>query len=48
MSMHSQNDIEPGVFLWDIGKKNSSICDASKRGVLSGAILFANLIFIEK
>ena len=35
-------------FLWDIGKQNSLRCDAAKRGVPSGAILFAILIFIEK
>ena len=28
-------------FLWDIGKQNSPRCDAAKRGVPSGAILFA-------
>ena len=30
-------------FLWDIGKQNYSRCDAPKRGVPSGAILFAKL-----
>ena len=34
--------------LWDIGKQNSPRCDAAERGVPSGAILFANIIFIEK
>ena len=34
--------------LWDIGKKNSPRCDAAECGVPSGAILFANRIFIEK
>ena len=34
--------------LWDIGKQNSPICDATERGVPSGAILFAYRIFIEK
>ena len=28
-------------FLWDIGKQNSPRCDAAKRGVPSGASLFA-------
>ena len=27
--------------LWDIGKQNSPRCDATERGVPSGAILFA-------
>ena len=35
-------------FLWDIGKQNSPRCDAAKRDVPSGAILFAILIFTEK
>ena len=35
-------------FLWDIDKYNSPRCDAAKRGVPSGAILFAYMIFIEK
>ena len=35
-------------FLWDIWKQNSPRCDATKRGVPSGAILFAYMIFIEK
>ena len=35
-------------FLWDIGKYNSPRCDTAKRGVPSGAILFAYVIFIEK
>ena len=35
-------------FLWDIGKQNSPRCDAAKRGVPSGAILFAYMNFIEK
>ena len=35
-------------FLWDIGKQNSPRCDAAKRGVPSGDILFAYMIFIEK
>ena len=33
--------------LWDIGKQNSPRCDAAKRGVPSGAILFAWRNFIE-
>ena len=35
-------------FLWDIGKQNSPKCDATKRIIPSGAILFAEKIFIEK
>ena len=35
-------------FLWDISKQNSPRCDAAKRGVPSGAILFAHMFFIEK
>ena len=34
--------------LWDIDKQNSPRCDSAKRGVPSGAILFAWRIFIEK
>ena len=34
-------------FLWNIGKQNRPRCDAAKRGVRSGAIQFAILIFIE-
>ena len=34
-------------FLWDIGKQNSPRCDTAKRGVPSGAFLFADMIFIE-
>ena len=34
--------------LWDIGKQNSPRYDAAERGVASGAILFAQRIFIEK
>ena len=36
------------VFLCDIGKQNSPRCDATKRGVPSGAILFADINFIDK
>ena len=35
--------ISSASFLWDIGKHNSPRCDAAKRGVPSGAILFALL-----
>ena len=35
-------------FLWDKGKQNSPRWDTAKRGVPSGAILFADMIFIEK
>ena len=41
-------NISLASFLWDIGKQNSPRCDAAKRGVPSGAILFADIIFIEK
>ena len=34
-------------FSWDIGKQKSPRCDAAKRGIPSGAFLFANMIFIE-
>ena len=34
--------------LRDIGKQNSPRCDAAERGVPSGAILFAQRIFIVK
>ena len=39
---------KPGVLLWNIGKQNSPRCDAEKLGSPSGAILFAEKIFIEK
>ena len=42
------NPYKPGVFLWDIGKQKSPRCDAAKRGVPSGAILFAYRNFNEK
>ena len=35
-------------FLWDIGKQNRPRCDATKHGVPSENILFADKIFIEK
>ena len=35
-------------FIWNIGKQYSPRCDAAKRGVPSGAILFAKRNFIEK
>ena len=35
-------------FLWDIGKQNSTRCEAAKRSVPSGAILFAVMNLIEK
>ena len=37
------NSFKPGVpqSLWDIGNQNSPRCDATERGVPSGAILFA-------
>ena len=34
--------------LWDIGKQNSPVCDAAKRGVPSEAILFAERKIVEK
>ena len=39
--IHSLTHISLASFLWDKGKQNSSRCDAAKRGVPSGAILFA-------
>ena len=42
------NSYELGVFLWDIGKQHSPRCDATERGVPSGAILFAKRNFIKK
>ena len=42
------NNISLAFFLWDIGKQNSPRCDAAKRGVPSGALLFAYINFIEK
>ena len=39
--------ISLAFFLWDIGKYNSPRCDAAKRSVPSGVILFANVNFIE-
>ena len=35
-------------FLWDIGKQNSPRCDGAEHGVLSGAILFGYMIFMDK
>ena len=35
-------------FLWDIDKQNNPRCDAAKRGVPSGAILFPFKTFIER
>ena len=35
-------------FLWDIGKQNSPRLEAAFCGVPSGAIQFADMIFIEK
>ena len=35
-------------FLWDICKQNSPRCDVEKRGVPSGAILFAYENIIKK
>ena len=41
-------NISLASFLWDIGKQNGPRCDAAKRGVHSGAILFTYMIFIKK
>ena len=41
------NHISLASFLWDIDKQNSPRCDAAKRGVQSGAILLADMNFIE-
>ena len=47
-SLHQFNHVMPllthlslAALLWDIGEQNSPRCDAAKRGVPSGAILFA-------
>ena len=42
------NPYRPASLLWDIGNQNSPRCDAAKRGVRFGAILFVYMIFIEK
>ena len=42
------NPYKPCNLLRDKGKQNSPRCDAAKRGVPSGAILFAYMLFIEK
>ena len=49
----SLTHISLASFLWDIDKQNSPRCDAAKRGaakrgIPSGAILFAYVIFLEK
>ena len=41
-------NISLASFLCVIGKQNSPRCDDAKRGVPSGATLFADMIFIEK
>ena len=38
---HLLAHISLASFLWDIGKQNSPRCEAAKRGLPSGAILFA-------
>ena len=40
--------LSPACLLWDIGKQHSPRCDATERGVPSGAILYAWRNFIEK
>ena len=45
---NSLTNLSRASFLWDIGKENSARWDATKRGVPSGAILFAYTNFIEK
>ena len=44
---HKLTHISHVSFLWDIGKQNSPRCDAAKRGVPSGTILFAYKNFID-
>ena len=44
----SLTHISLASFLWDIGRQKSPRCDAAKRGVTSGVILFAYMNFIEK
>ena len=41
------NLYKPSVLFMDIGKQDRPRCDAAERGVPSGAILLAILIFIE-
>ena len=38
---HCLTHLSLASHLWDIGKQNSPRCDATERGVSSGAILFA-------
>ena len=42
------NPYKHGVLLRGMGKQNSPRCHVAKRGIPSGAILFAYLIFTEK
>ena len=44
--MQTLTHLSLAPLLWDIGKQNSLRCDATERGVPSGAILFAKRIFI--
>ena len=44
---HINKDLRMASILWVMGKQNSHRCDAAKRGVPSGTILFAYMIFIE-
>ena len=46
--LSSLTHLSLAFLLWDIGKQNSPRCDAAECGVPSGAILFAERIFIEK
>ena len=48
VSSHDLTHISLVFILWDIGKQHSPRCDATERGVPSGAILFAWKSFIEK
>ena len=47
-TLRALSHISLASVLWDIGKQNSPRCDDTKRGVPSGAILFADRIFIKK
>ena len=42
------NPYKPGVIIMGIGKRNSPRCDAAKRSIPYGAILFAYINFIKK
>ena len=47
ISFYQLTHISLSSFLWDIGKQNSPRCDAAKRGVPSGTILFTYRNFLK-